>query len=523
MAQVCECTEMLYLNERTNGGAVHKYSIDPANGDLTEIGSPWFDNAAAGEDLIDPHGNTTDLNGNVYVGERLDLDIRKFNCDGTLSPKSEFVIPNQAGFNFASVGNTLYTNGGGKIIIAFDLCTGDSINSVCLDQARNNEDWGFYYDERTATFYSTGIAFGSNNDGAFNGDIWAYTASDFETGTCVSPFISTDDGVVNPGDVELPYGNLRGITTDLMGNIYVVFSDRYALLSPTPRSAKLVKFSPTGQFISEIPWDSVDGDGGYFFGQAIVYSETSNSLYVATGSTIEDCVAHFDLDLNYLGVAVPPVATGDAEAKGMSIVVECCPTEPVQVITDAICNATLPYNAFVNEVYPCTAGVSCEAPWEFDAANSDAVANFNDCSQSIELTSFGCATFTQASDGAGLKQCGAFNITFEICVYEGDLAPPVISFLDNTCNPDVAGSVSINTPCEDGSVIEFSVDGGASWSTTVPTYDFVLPVTMRARCVSETCGASPESADVTSAPQECCPPVNCVEDYGGIAVIKNEP
>ncbi|MEM1217127.1 MAG: hypothetical protein AAGJ82_15640, partial [Bacteroidota bacterium] len=45
----CNCTEYLYINEETNGGVVHKFSINPSDGTLTEIltpgGDPWNESA----------------------------------------------------------------------------------------------------------------------------------------------------------------------------------------------------------------------------------------------------------------------------------------------------------------------------------------------------------------------------------------------------------------------------------------------------------------------------------------------
>jgi len=34
---------------------------------------------------------------------------------------------------------------------------------------------------------------------------------------------------------------------------------------------------------------------------------------------------------------------------------------------------------------------------------------------------------------------------------------------------------------------------------------------------------SPETADFTSMPQECCPPVNCINQFGEFTIIKNRP
>ena len=60
-AQICDCNEYIYLNEPHSGGSVHKYLVN-ADGSLTEIGSPWFDNPTNG-DITQPHGVGMDING----------------------------------------------------------------------------------------------------------------------------------------------------------------------------------------------------------------------------------------------------------------------------------------------------------------------------------------------------------------------------------------------------------------------------------------------------------------------------
>ena len=87
-AQTCDCNEYIYLNEPHSGGSVHKYLIN-ADGSLTEIGSPWYDNYALGEDITLPHGVGMDINGFLYIGETAASgQIRRLDCDGTLYPES---------------------------------------------------------------------------------------------------------------------------------------------------------------------------------------------------------------------------------------------------------------------------------------------------------------------------------------------------------------------------------------------------------------------------------------------------
>ena len=60
--EICNCAEYLYLND-TGTGEVHKFSIDPTDGTMTEVGSPWMSG------FTNPHGLGSDLNGNIYIGD----------------------------------------------------------------------------------------------------------------------------------------------------------------------------------------------------------------------------------------------------------------------------------------------------------------------------------------------------------------------------------------------------------------------------------------------------------------------
>ncbi|MEM1121905.1 MAG: hypothetical protein AAGJ18_15745, partial [Bacteroidota bacterium] len=75
----CSCREFIYLNERTGAGAVHKFEVRPDT--MLEIGTPWLDNGALGDQMTDPHGLGMDLNGRLYIGERASGDIRQVKCD----------------------------------------------------------------------------------------------------------------------------------------------------------------------------------------------------------------------------------------------------------------------------------------------------------------------------------------------------------------------------------------------------------------------------------------------------------
>lgn len=148
-------------------------------------------------------------------------------------------------------------------------------------------DWGLYYDARTGFFYSTFPQDGSDNNfsgpgggaGPFinRATIYRYRVDDFGDGmtNCIDPFITYQDGVVGVGDRELPNINMLGITTDADGNLYVVAT---GFMEP----GQLLKYDATGAFVAASAIDNVNGDGGFWAARGVVYSESSNLLYVST-------------------------------------------------------------------------------------------------------------------------------------------------------------------------------------------------------------------------------------------------
>ncbi len=527
IAQDCNCTEYIFLNETSNGGKVHKYSV-AADGTLTQIfngGDAWYPGGTISE-LPSPHGLTTDINGNVYIGET--GDIRKLTCEGEIFSESDFVI-NDDGFNFGSVGNSLYTNttsdraNPDELINEYDLCTGELTNTLCLNvDFSGQSDWGFFIDPNTNIMYSTSQSDLSAPANAGRNAVFQYTQADFGSASCVEPFIAGGDNIVNIGDNELPHGELRGITTDLDGNIYVVMQEIFSGVTGVVRAGRLLKYDPNGAFLAATPWDTTDSTtdlDGLFFALGIVYSETTGTFFISRGDQFSNCIQQYDTNLNDLGGAVPPAATGDV-AKGIAIKTECCPNNAITTVDTIFCDRNIGEQLFLKDFIDCD-GTICEGGiFVADPANDSTI--FDSCNNTIEITGQGCSTFTKGTDGmASASQCSAFMITINICV---DITPaaPAISVTDNTCNPDVAGSINVDTACPAGSTLEFSIDGGNTWSTTQPQYD-ANPVTLRARCLSEFGCISAETADLTTAPQLCCPPENCINQFGAFTITKRRP
>jgi len=549
-AQNCDCTEYLYLNEPNNSGnpGIHKFELnenynpaDPASTVVAqEIGSPWFNNAAAGETVTNPHGMAIDLNGNIYVGEDNTVGdgvIRKFRCDGTILPTTDFSV-NDQGYSIVSQGNTIYVgtqdfdDNSPNYINAYDVCTGDLLGFYCLSGIEaSRSDWGLYLDNgilyATNDFRPEGSADDvPDNLFVFDVNTTPLSAPGDANPTCISPFIS--QGATGPviGSNAFARDQIFGVVTDSDGFIYIV--ERTRTGEPdfpggiADGSSRILKYDSSGNLVAVTPYDSDDTDGGYFQAIGIYYSQTLDLIFVSTASPTDDCVSLFDTDLNYLGAAVPSPGDG-TQGKAIFITQECCPTTTPVLEDITLCNPTLGEQIFLLDLVGCTL---CEGTWAVDPAQND--FNFDACSNSIVIdTPNECGSFTLSSDGtAALAQCAAFEVTINVCTTT--TAPPAISITNNVCDPETAGSINVDTPCPAGNTIEYSIDSGTNWSATAPAYDTANAITVRARCVNDafnTC-ISTETVDVTSTPEVCttpCPPVNCINQFGEFTIQKSIP
>jgi len=295
IAQTCDCTEYLYLNEpggSATGPKIRKFEVnenynpatDPASAVFgQEINAPWFDNTAANESLINPHGLAIDLNGNIYVGEdntQGDGVIRKIECDGTVIPATQFSI-NDQGYNFASQGNSLYVvtqdfdDNSPNYINSYDLCTGAPTGFYCLSGIEaSRSDWGLHIDDN-------GILYSTNDfrpegsaddvpDNLFiiNTNTVPLSAPGDANPTCVSPFISQGAASPSIGSNAFARDQIFGVTTDANGNIYIVERTRTGEpdfpAGGLDGSARILKYDSNGVLVAVTPYDINNGDGGYF-------------------------------------------------------------------------------------------------------------------------------------------------------------------------------------------------------------------------------------------------------------------
>lgn len=428
----CDCTEMIYLNEPSTDGAIHKFIVN-ADSSFTEIGSPWFDNAIQMEGLTSPHGLGVDANGFVYVGEESNAgEIRKFSCAGEILPESEFAISNGGQTNIVTVdGQFLYAMDWlSDTWNKYDICTEQLLGTVTTTQG-TIRNWGLHYDEYTSTFYATS-SFGAAEDSY----LYVFTDADFNASTSIT-------------GIPLPYpadNRVTGITTDTSGFIYIVINDNGA--DDGSFIAKHSSVAPYPQ-ISTSAIDLTQTDSmGYNRAIGIVHSETTNLLFVSTTSKSDDCVSTFDTDLNYLGVTVPSPGTGD-NGKGIAITKECCPVNNNQTVDTTLCGVPGGEVLFLSKLIQCE-GTICDGLWQDDPSNFGLI--YDPCDNSITIDStVACGKFILESDGTATNaQCGAFKIEINISV--NNVTASVIASDQTICSGEDPDAFTVTTTATGGTL-----------------------------------------------------------------------
>jgi len=151
----------------------------------------------------------------------------------------------------------------------------------------------------------------------------------------------------------------------------------------------------------------------------------------------------------------------------------------------------------------------------------------------------GQGTASITADGSGISG----GATYDICVTTtdacGEYEPccvsidsdcedpcaattPEIAVTDNDCDAGTDGAFTITTDCTVGN-LEWSTDGGATWSSTAPAYT-EASVTVSIRCFDTANDCSTAGNAVVSMPEECpCPSENCISQFGEFTITKRRP
>jgi hypothetical protein len=513
-SSLCSCAQYIYLND-TGLDYVEKFRVEP-DGALTEIGdaqngAPWL-NLQGDPNFNNPHGIAMDQNGYLYIGSTSPASIRKYNCAGVQVDAD----PNAAGMNafidggfsyhHFAIGNYLYVGwntsvdgGGTGEIRLYDLCTGTLLG--CQSTAYV---WGFtpgpdgyWY----GTQSGTGIVRGPLDPAAFTGT----------PGNCnnaAERWMSRAELGLAPlggGEERVP----QGLAFDNNGNLYLSISAGYGYGPPS----YLTKISPDKAILATSQTDATTetnvADGLNWSGaRGVVFSTATNLIYV---STADDCVAAFDLNLQYLPAA--SVHTTGVFPKAIGIVTECCPVASVVDIDTIFCNASNNSVVYLQDLLPCLDKI-CEGSWT-EQPGSTGLA-YKSCNNSIEITgAAACGSFTLASAGTGANtQCGSFTVNLK--VENVALNGPVIS-ADRACanggpvlltatGASASGTLkyqwqSSALSCSEGFA---DIPGAAgptytAMSLTVDTY-FRLIVTVEGICAAGFCSDTTDCILVATAP-----------------------
>jgi len=480
-AQSCNCKEYIYLNEPFIG-AVLKFEVG-AGVPLTEVlganggavpAQHWYPGLGASA-LPSPHGVATDLNGNLYVGSNTALNspIRKFNCDGVISPIGPTTINSQFWLtSMFSIGNTIYTSRSGGPA-AYNSCTGALLGTMCLNGSNGlpltsvnigvpqNVNWGLSYNATTQRVYATG------NAGPRRG-VWAFTKAQLEAGIAGGPCINIliplgTTSILNPGDNFLPNNidQLNGVVGDNAGNIYV--AGWYA-----GAAGFVLKYNAAGQFIASAPLNPA-----FQLTRGVVWSESNNRIYVAntTDDPAVDCISAFDaITMAYVGTAAAnPNLPADNSAKALVIIKECCPVNLPATFSRNVCGS-IGTKFFLNqEAFNTCDGIVCGASWVPTALTG---MTFDPCDNSVTITGFGCGTFNLSIGAVLSTGCGAQSSTFTICNNPPTITANIISCNQSTGQYTLGGQVSVISPPTTGT-LTVSVSGGGSQVLNAP---FVSPI-----------------------------------------------
>ena len=458
MPPTCNCTEYIYLNEPILG-AVLKFEVGAPVALTEKIGANggtapnqhWYPGTGMSA-LSSPHGLATDLNGNLYIGEDYvpPSDIRKFDCDGTISPIDGTTINHNvdALYNMFSIGNIIYTSRAGGPA-AWNTCTGDFEGSMCF-----NDNNGNPYGPTSATFW--GLSFNTSNQMVYatkrqGGDrgVWKFTRAELEagvagSGNCIDQLISLGvSSTINPGDNFIPtnVNQILGVVSDNAGDIYIV-----GWIDPGNGTnyGRILKYNSAGQFIAISPQVNfaVETHG-------IVWSETNNRIYVAnyTDDINVDCISGFDATtLAYDGTAVPnPNLAVNNTAKALAIIKECCPIGLDATISDTIC-AQPGTKLYLNELaFSGCEGIVCGTSWSQVVIDG---MTYEPCDNSIVILGEGCSTFNLSISDVQSTGCGAQTTEYTIC---------------NQCNVDLALVKTIadtlgDSKLEYGDTVKFAIE-----------------------------------------------------------------
>ena len=487
VAQDCSCYDYLYMND-VESNAVHKFQIQ-ADGSLVEIldpstNDPWLTG------INSPHGGGIDENGFFYVGDRTgnfsDWRLFKVNCDGEIIDTDVTGPTTFAATNIIVLDPHIYAIEGNFLTVT-EICTGARIATYpfCVTGSGLNEFGG--------GTQNWGLELGSDGNIYITSPWNILEGPSFYT---LEVYQFSTDYTTWPADCSQPplftYNSVNqvwGITMDDLGNYYVIERN-----TTDNNSSTILKFDSSGNLLGSLYDSNTDGTG---FGNSagIDYSPESGYLYVT--SFEESCLTIVDpVTMQIVAEGIPP--TPGSSAKGLQIINQCClETTTASTYSVSLCPSDeleLP----IRDLLPCPSACTDPSLWTVPGD-----VGFDNCALTVDFSTTttlpSCLTYNSTTESCNI-------VSLEICISLENPSTPLLEVVDNDCALATNGSINVITDCGTGSTLEYSVNAGNTWSTTLPTYDPINPMTVIARCVSNSNSAciSPESAPVTTNPEDCC-------------------
>lgn len=370
-----------------------------------------------------------------------------------------------------------------------------------------------------------------DENGAAAGDETAFTVTT-TAGTLVTTTISADgDVVVN----NIPAGTDITVTIGTTAENGGACNATVAVTAPVCTVMDVTVTTPI-----EVCQGVTSGDLAY-----TIVAGTPNEYSIdfdatAEGEGFADVPVATALPASPITVAIPAAAapiTYDATITFTDNVTGCSVTYPFEVVVNpepsiAICTPA-PICVGATSVvlnYLCPEGMPDEYSIDFaDAAITDIIPAIALPASPLTLTvpaSLTAGTYTGTitvyNTTTGCEKDIPFSFeVIDCCPVLTAAAPVAIVSSQSTCTANVLSGGVIAAPtttCPPGSTLQYSTDGGATWSTTLPIYDQDGPaqfISTRCNCNTNTAISSPISA-ITTVPG-ICPPV-CSINIAGICV-----
>ncbi len=392
--------------------------------------------------------------------------------DNGLSPYGITVAPNEDVYMVVSQGF------GGAAQILHYSSTGTLLNQTTLDTVDGDGGW---YGTVSLTYSETCNCIYSSTFSSVEDCVYSWNLDLSERGTAVGPV-----GGDPANNVENVESKALALSTECCP-LFESFEDDYTFCVELGETFFLIDFLPC-EFICAGTWSVISNTAGTFnsCNNSFTYEQAGegcfNYNYTPSANDLNALCQPFDINVCLEIDSAPPAPADDV----ISIVDNGCnPKTPGSIAVNSDCGIhQIEFSVDGGNNWSTTAPIAYDetVPTTISVRCND--TTFSNCYSDV-------LEFTTTPD----TSCP--------CIEPNT---PVIEMENNVCGVDGSGGINIISACDAGSMIEFSLDGGTSWSSNMPMYNLDSPITVVARCSStdfDNCYSPTISEPVTSAPVQC--------------------